>query len=219
MASGIPLLATVERALSEACELIEESAVTPPSVLEVVEESAEAISRSRWPEADHGVLRGLIELQSATLGATLAMKRRDPQRRNELRVQLERMRQAAHETRVRKGILEARPPGQIVRWLEDEIRIPREQLSGLLGVDIRTLASWAAPDGSRPDGERERRLRSVSLLAGQLRHALTPEGIVGWFEYRRPELDGRSPRELLGDAHALLRLEELALGVTEQRAT
>ena len=219
MASGIPLLATVERALLEACELIEESAVTPPRVLEVVEELADAISRSGWSEAEQGVLRGLIELQSATLGATLAMKRRDPQRRNELRVHLERMRQAAHETRVRKELLEVRPPGQIVRWLEDEIRIPREQLPGLLGVDIRTLASWAAPDGSRPDGERERRLRSVSLLAGQLRHALTPEGIVGWFEYRRPELDGKSPRELLGDVRALPRLEELARGVAEQRAT
>lgn len=211
--------ASVERELAEANELLAESPETPAPVIELVEQLAEALAADGSGE-EAGVRDPylLVELQRAALAARLALDREDPDRRGELRVRLEQMRQAFRDAAAQEPVSERRSGQEIARWLDDVAGVSQQRLADLLGVERRTLQRWVAGQ-SAPSGEDERRLRVVARLVNHLRHALTPAGVIGWFERERDELSGRAPRELLEEPDALARLETLALGLREPTFT
>ena len=95
--------------------------------------------------------------------------------------------------------------------------MPQRDLAELLGVELRRFQRWISPrERTQPEGEDARRLRAVARLAGQLRHAFTPAGVVAWFDWPRPELGGATPRSLLGDP---VRLPDLLLAAGSTRST
>ncbi len=80
---------------------------------------------------------------------------------------------------------------ELRQWLPDT---SVETLSGLVGVDRRTLSRWSKVHRPTP-----RRLQLVASLVAVLRHNWTEQGIIAWFERPRRGLDGRRPVSLLDD--------------------
>lgn len=156
----------------------------------------------------------LIALQKAALKAQIALEETDPERRRELRLRIEQMRQVFGEIASEEPVSDERSGKELARWLVESVHVPQLQLAELLEVDRRTLQRWiSSKEAAAPTGEDERRLRVVARVVNQLRYALTPAGVVGWFERARPELGDQPPRSLLPEADALPRLQALATGL------
>jgi len=210
-------------AIALECQLVEvngllaESSETPPGVIEFVERFADALAKD-GQEAPIEDPHLLIELQRAVLAAKLALNREDPERRGILRVQLERMREIVRAATAEEPVSDWRSANEIATWLNENTGVSQRRLADLLGVGKRTFQRWVAGTSS-PSGDRERRLRIVARLVNHLRYALTPQGVIGWFERPREELDGRAPRDLLAEPDALSRLEGLARRLREPIAT
>lgn len=74
--------------------------------------------------------------------------------------------------------------------------VPAKDLARLLGVSEKTIGVW------RSGGVVERNVSRVVLVAQlltYLRPSMTPKGLMMWFDAGRPQLDGRSPIDLLAD--------------------
>lgn len=208
-----------ERALAQANAQLAESLETPVDVVELVQSLADTLAADGGEGLEAWDPYLVIQLQRAALGAERALAYDEPQRRNELRVRLEQMRQVFRDAAAAEPVSDQRSPKEIAQWLEETVRVPQQRLADLLGVDRRTYQRWVSPGASsQPSGADEHRLRVVARLVNHLRHALTPIGVIGWFERERLELDGRAPRDLLNEPDALPRLEALARGTRSQIA-
>lgn len=98
--------------------------------------------------------------------------------------------------------------------------VRQADLGELLGVDPRTLRSWRA---RRPIAVKRNpaRVVLVAQLVYDLRHSMTPQGILQWFKRSRPQLDNRAPLEILelDVAEASETLRSLARGARGQLGT
>ncbi|HEX9713103.1 MAG TPA: hypothetical protein VGB52_11225 [Actinomycetota bacterium] len=84
-----------------------------------------------------------------------------------------------------------------VAFLLEHLRTLRQaDLGALVGVDPRTVRGWKA---RRPSAVRKQpeRVVLVARLVDELRRSRTPLGIMQWFTRARPQLEGRTPLELL----------------------
>jgi hypothetical protein len=165
----------------------------------------------RWTAADPYLA---LLVHRAVLDAAAAVEEEE---RDALRIALERLSHALAALGEAEEVGDARSPKELAQWLVSALDVPQRDLAALLGVDLRRFQRWiSARERTQPDGEEARRLRAVARLAGQLRHAFTPAGVVAWFDWARPELGGATPREVLGDP---VRLPELLLAAGSVRST
>jgi hypothetical protein len=165
----------------------------------------------RWTAADPYLA---LLVHRAVLDAQAAVEQ---EARDALRIALEWLSHALAALGEAEEVGDARTPKELARWLADAVEVPQRDLADLLGVDLRRFQRWiSARERTRPEGEEARRLRALARLAGQLRHAFTPAGVVAWFDWPRPELGGATPRELLGDP---VRLPDLVLAAGSMRST
>jgi hypothetical protein len=165
----------------------------------------------RWTAADPYLA---LLVHRAVLDAQAAV---EEEARDALRIALERLSHALAALGEAEEVGDARSPKELARWLAGAVEVPQRDLADLLGVDLRRFQRWiSARERTRPDGEEARRLRALARIVGQLRHALTPAGVVAWFDWPRPELGGATPRELLADP---VRLPDLVLAAGSMRST
>jgi hypothetical protein len=198
----------VAHELGEANRRLAREAETPPSVVELVEDVADAIAAG--DDRELAVVNPWlwIRLQGAALRAQAALRADDPGRRRQLRLALEQMRFLFARIAEREPIGEEQPAGEVARWLEATLpSVSQARKAALLGISPRTYQRWISErDTTSPAGEDERRLRVVARLVNQLRHSLTGPGVIEWFEHPRADLDGASPADMLGDPEKLERL-------------
>ena len=186
----------------------------PPAIADQVGRFAAAVratSIERWTAADPYlallVHRAVLDAQAAA----------EDESRDSLRIALERFSHALAALGEAEQAGDERTPKELARWLVSAVEVPQRDLADLLGVDLRRFQRWiSARERTRPEGEEARRLRALARLAGQLRHAFTPAGVVAWFDWPRPEWGGATPRELLPDP---LRLPDLLLAAGSMRST
>jgi hypothetical protein len=80
---------------------------------------------------------------------------------------------------------------QLHQWLP---RVSQPELAGLMGIGTRQYQRWA-----RMHAGPTRRAQVVARLIAILRRSWTDAGVVAWFYRTRPELDDKSPIEVLDD--------------------
>ena len=165
----------------------------------------------RWTAADPYLA---LLVHRAVLDARAAV---EDESRDALRIALERLSHALAALGEAEEVGDARTPKELARWLVSAVEVPQRDLADLLGVDLRRFQRWiSARERTQPEGEEARRLRALARVAGQLRHAFTPAGVVAWFDWPRPELGGATPRTLLADP---VRLPDLMLAAGSTRST
>jgi uncharacterized protein (DUF2384 family) len=191
----------VAQALAAANGRLAGAAETPPEVVGLVEDLADAIAAG-----DEQALASVnpwlwIRIQGAALRAQAALRAEDPDRRRALRLALEQLRFLFARLAERAPIGEDRPAREVARWLEATLAgVPQQRKAALLGVSLRTYQRWVSDrDGTTPADDDERRLRVVARLVNQLRHSLTGPGVVDWFTRPRADLDGAAPADVLDD--------------------
>lgn len=206
----------VAHELGEANRRLAREAETPPSVVGLVEEVADAIAEGDEHELALVNPWVWIRVQGAALRAQAALRDDDPERRRQLRLALEQMRFLFARIAEREPIGEDRPANEVARWLESVLSsVAQPRKAQLLGVSVRTYQRWISErEFSLPTGDDERRLRVVARIVNQLRHSLTGPGVVDWFEHPRAELDDSRPVEALDDQE---RLEPLLAAAAASR--
>lgn len=197
-------LGSMSRRLAEADE-------APAEVLAFAGDlSAELIDMQRgdWPEIDPYLLAELMQTVAA-VEQTLRVE--DPRRQcEELELELEALRDIFADLEEAEPVRDDRPAIEVARWLKQITQASNQELA-LFGPSKRTWERWLSPSGdSAPRGEDEARIRIAARIVNQLRHAMTPRGVLRWFEAGHPELGGRPPAALLADLREAPRLVALA---------
>jgi hypothetical protein len=162
----------------------------------------------------------ILAIQSGTIQALRALDLDDPaQERRGVRIGLERVRQALRDVSDEGASAEDRPPKLVVRWLVETLDAPYPRVAELLQTSPRTLQRWLSQGSTQPRGEDAARVRVVAKVTNQLRHVLTGEGVLRWFESPRADLSGRTPAELLADLDEAPHLIRLAASARVSVAT
>jgi hypothetical protein len=197
--------AIVARELGEANARLAKERETPPSVVGLVGEIADAIAAG--DDVDAAVVNPWlwIKLQSAAIRAQSALREEDPDRRRQLRLALEQMRFLFARIADREPIGEDRTSHEIALWLDSMLAaVSQPRKAELLHVSPRTYQRWISDrEPAQPSGEDDRRLRIVARIVNQLRHSLTGPGVVKWFEHPRADLAGSTPSDVLDDPERL----------------
>ncbi len=109
-------------------------------------------------------------------------------------------------------------PAPATEWIAMRDVFGDEVLSQLVGVSESSLRRYGAGARTTPQHIAER-LHWLAMVVADLAGGYNGFGIRRWFERARPQLDGRSPRELLGpdwgvDDPAAERVRALAATLT-----
>ena len=197
--------ALVARALGEANARLSQERETPPSVVGLVADVADAIAGGDDDAAAQVNPWLWIKLQSAAIRAQSALREEDPLRRRHLRLALEQMRFLFARIADREPIGEDRSAREVARWLDTTLAsVSQPRKAELLRVSPRTYQRWVSKQqGAHASGDDERRLRIVARIVNQLRHSLTAPGVVEWFEHPRADLGGATPSGVLDDPDRL----------------
>ena len=205
-------LASISHALAEADE-------PPPEALEFAKElGAQLIQlqRGEWPEIDPYLL---AELMQTVAAVQQTLRNEDPKRQcEELEIELEALRDIVADLREDAPVRDDRPAIEVARWLKATTQASYQELA-LFGPSKRTWERWLSPSSdSQPHGEDEARIRIAARIVNQLRHAMTPRGVLRWFAAGHPELRGQPPAALLVDLANAQRLVSLATEVRRSDA-
>lgn len=194
--------------------------VVPDEVHEVVlrlGDRLEAIAGADLLAADPYFI---LAIQSGTIQALRALDLDDPaQERRGVRIGLERVRQALRDVSDEGASAEDRDPKLVVRWLVETLDASYPRVAELLQTSPRTLQRWLSQGSTQPRGEDAARVGVVAKVTNQLRHVLTGEGVLRWFESPRADLGGRTPAELLADLDEAPHLIRLAASARVSVAT
>jgi hypothetical protein len=151
-------------------------------------------------------------LRSALLTAMIhAMRAEEDEDRRELRVAVERVRQALRD------LLDEQPvwrggPKQAAVWLRQH-HLSVNDLAQLVHASETTVRRWTnREDTTEPSGDAGDRVVVIAKIVNHLRHAMTPRGAVQWLLRPHPELDDRRPVDELKDASSYRFLVNLAAG-------
>jgi uncharacterized protein (DUF2384 family) len=171
-------------------------------------ERLEEMPGSAWQEVDPYFV---VALQGGTIQALRAFDVGSTgQERRGVRMGLERVRQALRDVADEGSVADERPAKMVVRWLVDTLDASYPRIAELLHTSPRTLQRWLSEEPTEPRGEDAARVRLVARITNQLRHVLTGEGVLCWFDSPRDELGQRRPRELLSDLNEATQLIKLA---------
>ena len=184
-------------------ELERSADVTP--VVDAVVALADALPKAAdgYAEADPYLTRAL---HSATINALLAIRSTD---RADLRISVERIRQALRDMLDEKPVWRAGPKAAAV-WLR-EIGLSTDDLAEVFAVSPDTVRRWTSETNAQsPSGDQADHVVVVAKIVNHLRHAMTPRGVVQWLLRELPSLDDRRPVDELKDAESYQRLIRLA---------
>jgi uncharacterized protein (DUF2384 family) len=212
-----PLREEIERAQGS----LASSRDVPEEVRKVVLRLADRVEAISDPELGGVDPYFVLAIQGGTIQALRALEVGDAARaRRGVRLGLERVRQALRDLADEGPVADDRPVRALVRWLVETLDAPYPRVAALLHTSPRTLQRWLSPEGStEPRGDDAARVRLVARITNQLRHALTGEGMLQWFESPSPGLDGRRPLDLLADLGEAPRLVRLAASTRVSVAT
>lgn len=198
--------------VDEATGRLSASKTVDPQVAATVRRLVEAISATRPESLQEGDPYLVEALLVGVVGCAKAMWLGDEvKQRAELRLPLERARQALRDLVSEKPVSEGRPPKELARWLLEVSRVSQQDIADLLHVAPRTLQRWISPtESASPSGEEEVRVRTLARTVDQLRWSMTANGVLRWLGKPHPSLNGRSPAELLGDPVGYSVLPKLA---------
>lgn len=211
----------MQRRLAEANSALATQRQVPAAVRDLVGDLADRLADPQghgdFASADPYLV---VELQQAALGAVRALEDPAPAtQRRLLRVRLEQMRHVFRDLAEQAPISGERSAKAVVQWLAGVARVPQRDLADVLGVSERTLQRWLSSTApNAPEGDDERRVRTVAQIINHLRHSLTGVGALQWFSRPRAELAGRTPVDLLAEPESAPILTALAAGVRSHAA-
>lgn len=205
-----------------------------PGLFELATEIGAALERSPTTERVapeiHRLAAGIPEtpeplsdmdpyLRSALLTAVIhAMRAEEEANRSELRVAVERVRQALRD------LLDEQPvwrggPKDAAMWLRQQ-HLSVEDIADLLQTSRATVQRWANPqDATEPSGTAADRVMVIAKIVNHLRHAMTARGAVQWLLRPHPALDDRRPVDDLKDPASYRLLVNLAAGTRSFQPT
>jgi uncharacterized protein (DUF2384 family) len=201
--------------VNEATKLLQRSKTVPREVAELIDtfESALGAATPLRLEADPHLT---ATLWAAALRADKALRHdNDDDRRRDVRIALEQFRQALRDIVENQPYNDDAPIHDVLVRTADILAAPQQTLADLIGVSVRKLQRWLAPDGPEPAGEDAARIRIIAQVVNQLRHSFTGPGVVAWFERKHPVLK-KPPIDLLDDP---LRYPEVLRAATATRGT
>lgn len=163
----------------------------------------------------------LMSLQQGVIGALRALDlSSEKQKRSQLRIALERMRQSLRDMIEGLSVGEEQTSKDVVRWLVDTLDVPQAEIADLLNVNARKLQRWLSPhDPSKPHDEDALRVRLVARITNHLRHGFSGPGVAAWLERPHPELKGSAPKDLLNKRQTFEHLLTLAASARSSAAT
>jgi len=199
-------------ALDRANSLLAEQSVVPAQVAELMEDLGDRTDQMSFVDVGHVDPYIVVAFQRGLIGALRALDLSDEShRRRQLRVSIERMRQALRDFAEEVPVGEAESPKDVARWLMDVLDVPVARIAGLLDVSPRTYQRWLSPSGTTtPHGDDALKLRVAARITNHLRHVFTGPGVVRWFDRPNPQLKGEAPGLLLRHAERLNELVNLA---------
>jgi uncharacterized protein (DUF2384 family) len=207
--------------LDRANSLLAEDAVVPNQVAELIQELGDRADQ--MSSTDVGAVDPylLVSFQRGLIGSLRALHLPDEsQRRRQLRVSIERMRQALRDFVEEVPVGEAESAKEIARWLMEVLDVPVARIAELLNVSPRTYQRWLSPSAATtPHGDDALKLRVAARIANHLRHVFTGPGVVRWFDRPHPQLEGEAPILLLRHSERLNELVNLAAASRSSAAT
>jgi uncharacterized protein (DUF2384 family) len=173
----------------------------PSHVREVIGRLAEALESVSQRELAHIDPYFLLSLQRGAIQTLRSLSEVDSLRQKSgVRIGLERMRQALRDVADEAPVSEDLSTKEIVAWLVEQLDSPQDKIAALLGTSTRTLQRWLSKaEPFEPHGDDAARVKLVAKVVNQLRHSLTSQGVVHWFDAPHPILKGKPPSALLGD--------------------
>ncbi len=158
-------------------------------------------------------------LRSALLTAVIhSLRAQDEDDRAQLRIALERVRQALRDALDEHPVWRAGPRDAAI-WLREQ-GLTISDLADLLATSESSIRRWtSSEEDGGPGAEQGERVMVVVKIVNHLRHAMTPRGAVHWLQRPHPELEARRPVDELKDAESYRRLISLASGVRSFVAT
>lgn len=193
----------------------------PAEVALLIDDVADQLDRQLLPTGLDSVDPYLGQaLFAAALAGEKGLRAADEeQRRQRVRLALERMRQALRDLVDEAPTHETVAAKSVAQWLDHVVSVPQAELAALLGVSPRTWQRWVSDAGRGPEGDDEARVRGVARVVAHLRHVFTGPGVLRWFERPHPELTGEPPKSLLADPLAVPELVRLASRTRSTMAT
>lgn len=205
-----------------------------PSLFELATSVGESLSRSATTEDVAKHVRLLADgipdspdafsevdpyLRTALLTAVIqALRADEDEKRPELRIAIERVRQALRDMLDEHPVWRSGPKHAAV-WLRSQ-GLPIKDLADVLDASDTTVRRWAsADDETAPSGDKALRVMVVAKVVNHLRHAMTPTGAMQWLLRPHPALDDRRPVDELKDPEAYRLLVHLASGTRSFVAT
>jgi hypothetical protein len=185
-----------------------------PDLVQQVRRLADSIPRTPEPLGDMDPY-----LRSALLiGIIHALVAAENFDRLELRITVERVRQALRDLLDERPVWRAGPKSAVI-WLRER-GLTLSDLANLLVASETSVRRWSSPDDDTvPSGDYADRAMVVAKIVNHLRHAMTSRGVVQWLQRPHPELDDRRPVDELKDPDSYRRLIHLASGVRSFVAT
>ncbi len=209
------------RELDGANSLLAEEKVVPPQVVDLLEDLGDRADRMTSMDVGDVDPYLVVAFQRGLIGALRALDLTDePRRRRQLRVSIERMRQALRDFAEQVPVGEAESAKGIARWLVEVLDVPVGRIADLLNVSPRTYQRWLSrTDTTKPHGDDALRIRVAAHIANHLRHVYTGPGVMRWFERPHPELKGEAPILLLLHVERVNELINLAAASRSSAAT
>jgi uncharacterized protein (DUF2384 family) len=219
--SGVGTLASLLETIDSVSPILATSSGVPREARAVVDRLRD-VFRDWTPAslagADPYLVESLLLGLISTLDAELIGNK--VKQRRQLRIGLERVRQALRDLLAEQDVDATQPPKTIARWLADTTRLPNAEIAALVGVSARTFQRWVSPtESTEPSPDEERRLRTVARAVQQLRWSMTPMGVLRWFQLPHPALSGQSPADVLDKPAAYEELYRLAASSRAMVAT
>jgi len=217
LAPTAPDLDALLRRVNEATKLLQRSKTVPGGVTRLIDSFEETLGAATplRLEADPYLT---TTLWAAAFRAEKALRHDDAARqRRDVRIALEQFRHALRDIVENRPYSADAPVRDVLAGTAEVLAIPQKSLADLLGVSVRQLQRWLAPDGTVPAADDAARIRAVGQVANQLRHSFTGPGVIAWFYREHPVLH-RRPVELLDDPLSYPQLLDAATAARAQTA-